>query len=226
MEAKSKPKKQKKATVTFAELVSATKRKPYVPTKSGLKQGDKGPQVKRLQSYLSKFGYIESPVLESFGMPKELAAVADVQSSTFDENTAKALRRFQEFNHLPVTGELDEATLALMQRPRCGFPDTKTSVAFVASGSAWANTNLTFAYSEFTPELTQAEVRTAISDAFALWSAVTPLVFSEVALNANPDIIIRFVSGNHGDGAANAFDGVGGTLAHASPTPRRWFFHW
>ena len=215
MAAESKPKTRKKAAVTSAELVSATKRKLYVPTKAGLKQGDKGPQVKRLQDYLSKFGYIESPVLESFGMRKELAAVADVQSSTFDENTARALRRFQEFNHLPVTGDLDEATLTLMQRPRCGFPDTKASAAFVASGSAWANTNLTFAYSEFTPELTQAEIRTAISDAFALWSAVTPLRFSEVALGASPDLIIRFVSGDHGDGAVNAFDGVGGTLAHA-----------
>ena len=211
----AKSKNAKKATVTFAELVAETKGKPYVPTNAGLREGDKGPEVERLQSYLRKFGYIASPVLESFGMPKELAAVAEVQTGTFDENTAQALRRFQEFNHLPVTGELDEATLVLTQLPRCGIPDTKASAPFVTSGSSWANTNLTFAYNEFTPELSQAEVRTAISDAFALWSAVTPLRFTEVALNANPDIVIRFVSGDHGDGANNAFDGASGTLAHA-----------
>ena len=32
-------------------------------------------------------------------------------------------RAFQEWNHLPVTGELDEETLKLMNTPRCGVKD-------------------------------------------------------------------------------------------------------
>lgn len=33
------------------------------------------------------------------------------KSGFFDENTSQALKRFQEFNQLPITGELDGATL-------------------------------------------------------------------------------------------------------------------
>jgi hypothetical protein len=32
-------------------------------------------------------------------------------------------RVFQEWNHLPVTGELDEETIKLMNTPRCGVKD-------------------------------------------------------------------------------------------------------
>ena len=121
----------------------------------------------------------------------------------------------QAFNGLPVTGELDAATLALMSRPRCGFPDV--SADFTAQGSKWNKTALTYAYSEFTADLTQAQVRTAISRAFSKWAAVTPLSFTEVAMGSSPDIVIRFVAGNHGDG--NNFDGASGVLAHAYYPP-------
>jgi len=32
-------------------------------------------------------------------------------------------RAFQEWHHLPVTGELDEETVKLMNAPRCGVKD-------------------------------------------------------------------------------------------------------
>uniref|UniRef100_A0A2K6KI37 Matrix metalloproteinase-21 n=1 Tax=Rhinopithecus bieti TaxID=61621 RepID=A0A2K6KI37_RHIBE len=38
---------------------------------------------------------------------------------------AAAVRRFQRANSLPASGELDAATLAAMNRPRCGVPDTR-----------------------------------------------------------------------------------------------------
>nr|XP_035125317.2 matrix metalloproteinase-21 isoform X4 [Callithrix jacchus] len=38
---------------------------------------------------------------------------------------AQAVRRFQRANALPASGELDAATLAAMNRPRCGVPDTR-----------------------------------------------------------------------------------------------------
>ena len=34
-----------------------------------------------------------------------------------------AIRKFQEFTGLPVTGKLDEATIAQTKKPRCGMPD-------------------------------------------------------------------------------------------------------
>ncbi len=186
--------------------------KDYRPVSISLKQGSEGDEVARLQKYLSTFGYLDSPVLEAFGIPKEKAA--SPSEGIFDESTAIALQHFQEFNGLPVTGELDKATLALIHKPRCGFPDV---AEFVLQGSKWNNTALTYGFSEFTPDLTPAQIRAAIEQAFSLWAAVTPLSFTEVPISSIPDIVIRFVSGDHGDG--NNFDGPSGILAHAYYPP-------
>lgn len=207
----STKKSGKKKTVTLAELEEQTAGKPYVPQAAGLAEGDTGNDVKRLQSYLTTFGYLPSPSLERFGVERSAAAASAPRSGTFDEKTAEALRQFQAFNQLPVSGELDEATLALMRRPRCGFPDV-TAAAFTLQGSKWNKTNLTYRFDSFSPDLTQAQIRTAVAQAFALWTAQTPLVITEVTSSA-ADIIIRFVAGAHGDG--NNFDGPSGVLAHA-----------
>ena len=187
--------------------------------------GDQGNQVARLQSYLMQFGYLQAPP-EAIGnyasMTAELAAVEAPTTEApgaFDEPTQEALRRYQQFYGLPVTGELDPATIAQMGQPRCGFPDLPTpgdgAVArFAVQGSKWPDSNLRYGFDEFTPQLTQGEVRQAIADAFALWSAASSsLSFTEIPLSDGPDIVIRFVFGNHGDG--NDFDGPSNVLAHA-----------
>ncbi|XP_025253322.1 matrix metalloproteinase-21 [Theropithecus gelada] len=46
---------------------------------------------------------------------------------------AAAVRRFQQANALPASGELDAATLAAMNRPRCGVPDTRPPPPVAAS---------------------------------------------------------------------------------------------
>ena len=196
----------------MAQLKQLTASKSFVPQTSSLKRGDKGDDVKRLQEYLTKFGYTESPLTEAFGSEKARVSAPPELDGNFDENTQQALSRFQKFNGLKVTGKMDKATLELMSRPRCGFPDT---ARFVAEGRKWNKTALTFSYSNFTPELTQAQARTALSQAFSLWAIVTPLTFAEVSSSA--DIVIRFVAGNHGDGSP--FDGVSGVLAHAFYPP-------
>ena len=202
------PTKAKK--VSLAELATLTKGKDYVPKAAGLKPGAKGDDVERLQRYLSTFGYTESSVRSAFGVATAKAAAPAPESGVFDENTVQALKRFQEFNELPVTGELDEATVGLMSRPRCGFPDV---AEFTLEGRSWTRTALTYGYGELTPDLSEAEIRGAISQALDLWAAVTPLTFTEVSLGNSPDIVIRFVAGNHGDGSN--FDGASGVLAHA-----------
>ncbi|XP_074088300.1 matrix metalloproteinase-21 isoform X2 [Macrotis lagotis] len=40
-----------------------------------------------------------------------------------DLGLVQAIAKFQSFSRLPVTGQLDEATLAAMNQPRCGVPD-------------------------------------------------------------------------------------------------------
>jgi hypothetical protein len=215
MPSKSRPKKQK--TMTLAKAVELTKQKPYVPTAAGLKQGDKGSQVKQLQAYLAKFGYLESPDLGAFGVPSARAFAPPPKTAEFDENTEQALKAFQQRNHLPVTGELDEATLALMGTPRCANLDNHMTDDFVLQGNKWTTNNLKYGFQNFTPDLTQAQIRSAITQALGMWSAVTPLTFTEVPFANNPDMVIRFVAGDHGDGSP--FDGPSGVLAHCFYPP-------
>ncbi|MGH9194771.1 MAG: DUF6623 family protein, partial [Acidimicrobiia bacterium] len=194
----------------MAKSTKQAKRKDYMPTSAELALGSRGEDVARLQAYLAKFGYLESPLLEAFGVRTVLAPLPASERGIFDDATAQGLRRFQAFNHLPVTGELDAPTLELMAQPRCGFPDV---AEFANTGRRWPSTNLTFGFQEFSPDLSDGEVIQAMEQALALWSAVTPLRFARVAPSANPDIVIRFVAGDHGDG--NPFDGASGVLAHA-----------
>lgn len=166
--------------------------------------------IKELQDYLTKFGYLDSPLLESYGISRMLAAVPSAKEGVFDDATVSALKNFQKFNNLKVTGEMDNETVSLMERPRCGFLDV---AEFTNTGRKWPTNHLTYAFQEFTPDLSQGGIIQSIEQALALWNAVTPLCFRRVAINANPDIIIRFVAGDHGDG--NPFDGPSGILAHA-----------
>jgi hypothetical protein len=181
-----------------------------LPRAEGLHEGDSGDEVRRVQRYLERFGYLESANLDAFAVPRERAAAPPAPEGTFDRNTATALRAFQEKFGLPVTGVLDQSTLQLMSQPRCGFPDVAEYALF---GSKWDTNSLTYGFSEFTPDLTEAEIRAAVTQAFGLWEAVSPLSFAEAPSGNTPDIVIRFVAGDHGDGSP--FDSVGGILAHA-----------
>jgi hypothetical protein len=185
-----------------------------IPRTAGAAQGAQGNDVRSLQNYLRTFGYLESPKLQRFGVQRSLAEPQPEVDGVFDDRTRRALQKFQEFNSLPVTGILDEATLNLMSRPRCGFPDTAD---FVIQGNKWSTTQLRYGFREFSADLSADQIRAAAAQAFGLWSAVSPLRFSEVPLSANPEIVIRFVSGDHGDGSN--FDGPSGTLAHAFYPP-------
>lgn len=195
--------------------------KDYIPTAVGLKEGDTGDEVERLQLYLAKYGYItdlegEPSVLEAFGeeIPPEFDVEPPVAKGQFDDRVGEALKQFQQFYGLDVTGELDVATLALMAMDRCGRPDIGE---FVTTGRKWSKTHLTYSFQEFTSDLTQIQIARGVQQALALWSAETPLSFGRVGMTHNPDIIIRFVTGDHGDDFH--FDGPGGVLAHAFYPP-------
>jgi peptidoglycan hydrolase-like protein with peptidoglycan-binding domain len=189
------------------------------PRAVGASLGSAGEDVDRLQKFLGRFGYFDSGVHARFGMRPVGAEPMPAKAGEFDDRTENALKMYQAFNKLPVTGQLDQNTLERMQRRRCGFPDVGAPGVgeFVAQGNKWTTNSLRYGFVEFTSDLTQAQIRDAISTALSYWAAVTPLTFSEIPNASNPEIRIRFVTGDHGDGSP--FDGGGGVLAHAFYPP-------
>ncbi|MCU7725230.1 matrixin family metalloprotease [Actinoplanes sp. KI2] len=174
----------------------------------GYGRGSSGEPVRELQRYLARFGYLAAEAGDPYRRMRAGKRALRPAAGEFDSATVGALRRFQRHFRLPVTGVLDEATVGLMTRPRCGFPDLPAN--FVAPGNRWDHTNLTYHVDDYTSDLSKEDVDAALTAAMSLWSAVTPLTFTD---SPNPDIRIRFVSGDHGDGSP--FDGVGNVLAHA-----------
>jgi peptidoglycan hydrolase-like protein with peptidoglycan-binding domain len=204
----------------------------------GLVHGSSGDDVNLLQNYLVRFGYLPEPPSAEDGRRDELDLRPRTTPGEFDDATEEALRTFQKMAGLEITGELDAPTREKMTQPRCGNPDitplsnptivslVEPEIApFVASGGRWPTRNLRYALQETGIDLPAPQVRQAIHQAFSTWAGWAWLSFREVPMAAGPDIIIRFVAGDHGDGFP--FDGTSGVLAHAffppvpptAPTP-------
>ncbi len=185
----------------------------------GLSRNDSGQSVAELQQYLQRFGYLHAILPEDHPLTvARNASAPQFTSEVFDEATETALKTYQHFYGLPISGILDQATIAHMSRPRCGFPDNPNrpgAANFAAQGNRWNKPNLTYRFQEFTADFNQQDIRNALAVAFGLWNAVTPLTFTEVTGSA--DIVVRFVTGDHGDGSP--FDGVGNVLAHGFYPP-------
>ncbi|KAM3616451.1 uncharacterized protein V6R79_018234 [Siganus canaliculatus] len=154
-----------------------------------------------------------------------------------------AICKFQWLSRLPVTCQLDAATLQRMSEPRCGVSDEGSRQVWAQRVNAiftgkvrprsrrrrsavqekWYKRHLTYQIVNWPRHLSLGSVRLAVSAAFQLWSNVSGLVFQE-APEGPADIRLAFYEGDHNDGASNAFDGPGGTLAHAF-LPRRGEAH-
>jgi len=131
-----------------------------------------------------------------------------------------AIRQMQYFANLPETGELDNATRATMQMPRCGMADHE-DLAYYGGSRKWNKNDLTYRIENYTPDMSNSEVDRIMAAAFQMWADYIPLRFTKT--NQAGDFSIVFGSyrhsggwGKNGDGACNArFDGRGGVLAHA-----------
>ncbi|XP_073730580.1 collagenase 3-like [Misgurnus anguillicaudatus] len=121
------------------------------------------------------------------------------------------VEEMQTFFGLKVTGKVDQETLKVMTKPRCGVPDVAAYSTF-GGGAKWKTNKLTYRIVNYTPDMSVAEVDESIERALQVWAKVTPLKFTRVN-NGGADIMISFGSGYHGD--SYPFDGSGGTLAHA-----------
>uniref|UniRef100_A0A8C0TI07 Matrix metalloproteinase-21 n=1 Tax=Canis lupus familiaris TaxID=9615 RepID=A0A8C0TI07_CANLF len=182
------------------------------------------------QRFLSKYGWADAP--RGPRAPPAAAALA------------QAVRRFQKVNALPASGRLDAATLAAMNRPRCGVPDTRALPPPAApprpkrflppppppgapppevsaprgAPRAFAKRTLSWRLLRegASGQLAEAEQRRILRLAFRMWSEVMPLHFREdlAAPGAAVDIKLAFGRGRH-LGCPRVFDGSGQEFAHA-----------
>lgn len=110
---------------------------PGVATADLAKFGEQKKGMESVQHFLRRFGYLKG---ETF------------KSGEVDVSASDALRKYQERNGLPITGDFDSATQAQMISHRCGVPDMQNGVAFVTS-CAWNRRRLTFAFNNGTGDV-------------------------------------------------------------------------
>ncbi|CAN6288803.1 unnamed protein product [Urochloa humidicola] len=205
------------------------------------RRGSRVAGLAELKRYLARFGY----------MPGAAAGHEhDPPTDAFDAHMEAAVRRYQSALSLPVTGQLDSATLDRIMAPRCGVGDNNghgatASVSLSANpqsvGGGGAVSRFTFFKGE--PRWTQPDplvltyaisptatvdylppgtVRAVFRRAFARWARVIPVGFAETDDYDAADIRVGFYVGGHGDGIP--FDGPLGVLGHAF-SPRNGRLH-
>jgi len=163
--------------------------------------------VLQADEQMLKYGYAQ---------PSELGELLNEESDTFK----KDIRAYQNFAGIEETGKLDEQTIDQMHKKRCGDQDIEKRSRFrryVAQGTKWKNglnMKLRWKLVNHGEDLPRDTVLEVMRKAFKLWSTVTNLKFIETTDdNPVPEILVSFGKGYHGD--RYAFDGRGGTLAHA-----------
>jgi hypothetical protein len=143
----------------------------------------------------------------------------------FDGITDTALKRLQDFYKLPTTGILDEKTISLISRSRCGYPDIKfyeentiISETLYRGHPKWPTYNLSYQIVNYTLGLSQEAIRSAIAYAFEQWSSVVPFnIRSTDSSDANIKLSFVRLGHNLGNARCTPFDGPGGIVAHAFP---------
>jgi len=161
-----------------------------------------------LMDYMTRYGYLSQPD------PREgkILSSGDITA---------AVKNLQHTAGLKETGSLeDPATAALVDGKRCAVPDfgpsdnAKRKRRYATHGTVWHKKHLTYRIVNYTPDLTKKEVDDTIQKALDQWSSASQIKFERITdPNKEADIMIKFVSGYHGD--SRPADGPGKELAHA-----------
>ncbi|XP_074072665.1 stromelysin-1-like [Macrotis lagotis] len=154
----------------------------------------------RIQKYLEDFYHLEKDVKQFVRRKDSSPVVAKIQE-------------MQSFLGLKVTGNLDDDTMEMMKKPRCGFPDA-SSFGFFPYKPKWRKNEVTYRIVNYTDDMKKSDVDVAIERALKVWSDVIPLTFTRL-WTGEADIMISFAIQDHGDFLP--FDGPGGVLGHAYP---------
>ncbi|KAM6907572.1 neutrophil collagenase [Xenentodon cancila] len=118
------------------------------------------------------------------------------------------IKEMQRNFGLHPSGELNNETLAVMKKPRCGLSDVEP----FESTFRWKESRITYRIAESKLPIPPLMVQEIFKKAWKLWSRVIPVKFQR-RNNKKADIDISFYHGDHKD--ASPFDGKGGILAHA-----------
>ena len=126
------------------------------------------------------------------------------------------LKDYQTRFRLKVTGKLDEVTKKHMSRPRCGNQD-KPPAELNALGRAlqfkWSRSSLTYSLRGYPTQINPTNTAAIIREAFNAWLDYIPMKIEPVCATCKADFVLDFAREQHSDNYA--FDGNGGTLAHA-----------
>ncbi|XP_073831872.1 neutrophil collagenase-like [Musca autumnalis] len=170
-------------------------------------------------NFMRRFGYLDRNPDNSEALYHESAIV-------------EALKNIQKYGALEQTGKLDENTLELFTKPRCGVPDIEgkpyylqqqdmittansikhRSKRFIFGAKTWTKRHIKYLIGNRSLKIPAQQVERDIARAFEVWSQYSNLKFERVN-DTSADIIIGFGSKYHGDNFP--FDGVGNILAHA-----------
>lgn len=158
--------------------------------------------LEQIVDFLTRFGYLTNSQSHS-----ELRSESELK---------KAILRMQRFGNVSQTGVIDDATLSLLKRKRCGVSDGignwNRRKRYALQGQAWATNNLTWSLQGKIKNIKREDIRQQLIKAFKIWSDESSLTFHEIN-SSSADIVISFPWGSHGDGYP--FDGHGSVLAHA-----------
>uniref|UniRef100_A0A915E0N0 Peptidase metallopeptidase domain-containing protein n=1 Tax=Ditylenchus dipsaci TaxID=166011 RepID=A0A915E0N0_9BILA len=169
--------------------------------------------------FLEQFGYLE--------VVSQSNALALRSPSAIQQ----AIEEMQRVARLPVTGQMDQPTQALLSKQRCGLKDThllrskstrKRHLRHIHrrrqtnAGQPilkWDKLNITYRIDSVARTIPhKGALRRVIHDAVHLWNGASGLRIEETA-DPHADILLSFETGQHGD--MYPFDGPGRILAHA-----------
>lgn len=200
----------------------------FLKNLNGTHKGNQAKGLSELKKYLANLGYID---YNSTTIPLH------ENDDFFDHTLELAIKKYQQFYHIKITGILDPETVTLMLQPRCGVADflTNSNVNLRAFGY---NKTLMGAHYNFTgyswppnkrnltvslPMGTRTDAYAPVEHALTRWASVSPFNFIFIDDYNFSDVRISFERRDHGDGYP--FDGPYGILAHAFfPTDGRLHF--
>ncbi|KAJ7971105.1 Metalloendoproteinase 1-MMP [Quillaja saponaria] len=166
------------------------------PSFKNLEGSQKGLTAKGIQdvkNYLRTYEYLEDN------------NIVNCDNDHFDDSLEIALKKFQVFYKLDVTGKLDSGTIKQMNTPRCGISDKDLTTvgnvlrySFFPGLPRWplaTKSHLLYSLDVITnaPAVSLEIMRYVSTEAFNQWASVTSFTFEETAGDIGGDLYLGFM---------------------------------